>query len=287
MRRRLGYFFLRLLLSALVISVLVIATQPLQVFPGAFVRKGSDAPPPAGVEQTFLTTSDGVRLKVWRVGPERVSRGIAVVFNGNGGDLRNFFSYHQILASAGFTAYGLDYRGYGGSSGFPSEQGLYLDSDTLWEWVVAREGVRPAQIIPVGISLGTGVAARIAARAASQRVLLITPYTSLRDVASGLPFFGILSPFLWYEFPTARALQAMQGSCVVLLHGERDAVIPFSHSKRLAAQLTQQNQVRFVRSADAGHNDVFFRKHERVIEELLGCESSPVPFESESGPITP
>src|SRR5690606_31161327 len=112
---------------------------------------------PPGVESVFVKTPDEKQLEVWRLAVAE-SRYVAIVFHGNAGDVENFFVFQQYLQTLGITSYGFDYRGFGKSSGWPSEEGLYIGSDTVIDYVLDKEGVDPDSLILVGVSIGSGPA---------------------------------------------------------------------------------------------------------------------------------
>lgn len=268
---RLRRFIVRGIIGTFVVSVVLILSQPLQVFPGVFsVSSQNGKPLPKGVESIFVKTADGKQLEVWRLAPPS-PRGVAVVFHGNAGNVENFFPYQQWAASNHLITYGFDYRGFGRSSGFPSEVGLYADTDAVYRYVIEREQVLPGTIVPVGISIGTGPAAYAAAKHSARTVVLFTPYTSLPDVARTLPVFGLLSSFLWYEFPVLSYLSSLKESCMVIAHGKLDEVIPFSHSVTLNEATKNTNRVSFVASDIAHHNDILFATHQEVSAGLQRC----------------
>ncbi len=273
------HFLVRLFFAAVFFSAVIILIQPLQVFPGAFsgLLNSAQRDPktlPPGVQSFFVATEDGKRLEVWRLegnGETSTTKPVAVVFHGNAGDVANFFPYQQWLSSIGITSYGFDYRGYGKSSGFPSEEGVFKDGKAVWNFAAKREAVDPAEVIGLGISIGTGPAARTALLYRAKTLVLITPYASLKEVAKATPILGYLAPFLWYSFPTEEYLKQLPGTCLVLAHGKKDTVIPFAQSERLEKAYQEKGKVFFVRSEKAGHNDVFFLTYPEIGNRLAQC----------------
>lgn len=263
------------LVGALV--TLTVLTQPLQVFPGIVARLGGETPkPPSWAERSVVVTSDGESLETWKVSPaDRRFRQVALVFHGNGDDLRNAVHYQAWLRTHGFVSYAFDYRGYGNSSGFPSERGLYLDAEAIYQHVIEREGLRPQDILAFGVSLGTGPAAYLASRHPIGTLALISPYTSIRDVARGRGVLGLLAPFLWYSFPVEAFIKELRDTCVVLAHGKRDRVIPWAHSQTLQSRYAGASRLSLLLNDEGGHNDVLLRDGARIATALGDCALHP------------
>jgi fermentation-respiration switch protein FrsA (DUF1100 family) len=261
-------------LSLVIPALIVILTQDLQIFPGAvgglFERRTRDRESiPSGVESLRVMTADHESLEVWRLSVPH-SRRVAVVFHGNAGDVANFFSYQKYFAEMGVTSYGFDYRGYGTSTGWPSEEGLYRDADAVIEEALQRESLARSALIVTGISIGTGPAAYAAAKYQPGVALLITPYTSLPDVIGATPLFGIFRPFVWHTFPVKRFIATLSGTCVVIAHGKNDTIIPFDMGHQVY-QAAQHLRATLVTSPTAGHNNIFSQTVGEITEAIKGC----------------
>jgi pimeloyl-ACP methyl ester carboxylesterase len=260
-----------------VFGALTVLTQPFQVFPGVLAHWGGPRPePPPWAEQSFIVTADGKSLEAWRVTPsERHFRQVAIVFHGNGDVLARAVRYQAWLREQGFLSYGFDYRGYGNSSGFPSEGGLYLDAEAVYQHVITREGLRPQDIMAFGISLGSGPAAYIASRHPIGTLALLSPYTSIPNVVRGMGLVGILAPFVWYSFPVENFIKELRDTCVVLAHGKRDTVIPWTHSQILQTKYVGASRVALLANDEGGHNDVLDRDGQRLAHALSDCALHP------------
>lgn len=263
------HFFLRLCVGTVVVAVIFVLTQTVQIFPGAFtallVTRPADADwIPVGIEAKFIETVDGERIEVWRrrTAKAREPRRVSIIFHGNGETLNSTAWMLPWLNDLGWTVYSFDYRGYGRSSGWPSEAGLYHDSDAVVRYLIKEEGVTPAEILPIGVSVGSGLAAYVAATYGTREVALIAPYTSLPDLVSEIPLIGLLSPFLWYRLPTLEYLQRGSNTRVVIVHGTDDTVIPYAHGERIAEALGKRALILPI--ADAGHNDLFRAALDRI-----------------------
>src|SRR5712671_5641562 len=140
-------------------------------------------------EEHVLTTADGENVIVWHV-PAKPGHAVVIYFPGNGDFLAGLVGRFRDITADGTGLVALSYRGYGGSSGSPSEEGLLADAAAAYAFAAARY---PAERIAVfGESLGTGVAIRLAATNPVARVLLQAPYTSIVEIAAAAyPFLPV------------------------------------------------------------------------------------------------
>ena len=261
-------------LFSLLLLSLPIVLQDFLIFPKLAVNpRGSvPKPPPAPMETFFINTSDSERLEVWRLpAATETARANAIIFHGNGGNLESFVFMQKRLSQAGFNAYSFDYRGYGQSSGWPTEQGLYLDASAVWDAVRKREQTSAKQIILVGYSLGTGIASELATRVDPGAVMMFAPYSSMPDVVSENPDFGYYSPFLFYSFPTLEYLLHIPSSCILVAHGARDTIIPLANSQRIVAALSARKNFQMLEDSEADHVNIFQRDLAFMIDQLLQC----------------
>jgi uncharacterized protein len=217
-------------------------------FPGEQVATDTLGAP---IEAHTVTTADGERLRVWRLRRES-PRAQVTYFHGNGGNLSVWSDVLVGLWQRGLDVVALDYRGYGVSTGRPSESGLYRDVDATLDAV--HKGLRVANVPLVywGRSLGATFAAYAAGRRQPDGVVLEAAFPSARAVLESSPLFWALSWFGSYRFPTAHWMRSVQ--CPVLvLHGDRDSVIPYRLGQRLFETLEEPK--RFVTIAGGDHND--------------------------------
>lgn len=176
-------------------------------------------------------------------------RGALLFFHGNAGALDGWLAVVAPLTNLGWDVYLFDYRGFGKSSGtIKNQEQLLADSDAIYEWVRADF---PGPIVPVGYSIGSGLAAYQAQRRQAPAVILLAPYHSLEElIGEKAPWFP--SFLLRYRLASADYLRAAP-SQVILMHGERDTLIPPEHSRRLQAQLGDRAQLILVA---ADHNSL-------------------------------
>src|SRR5262245_56636119 len=143
------------------------------------------------MEPVELTTADGLTLLAWyRKAPDPDSP-LLVLYHGNGGTIEIRAAKAKTCISAGLGVLLLEYRGYGGNPGSPSETGLYADGRAALDFAAAQ-GVAPNHWILLGESLGTGVAVQMAIEHHVAALILEPPYTSIADVAqSHFPLFPV------------------------------------------------------------------------------------------------
>lgn len=205
----------------------------------------ADAP---DVHERFVDVP-GARLSVLELRlPE--PRGVVFFLHGNAGNLQSWFTDTDFYRRAGFDLVMPDYRGFGKSTGrIESEAQLHADVMVVWQEVAARYAGK--HVVIYGRSLGTGLAATLAATVQPDLTVLVSPYASIAGLAS--EHFPWLPPqALRYPLRTDEAVQRLRGP-LLLVHGDRDEVIPFAQSLKLQALAPQ---ARLVRIAGGGHNDL-------------------------------
>jgi uncharacterized protein len=194
-------------------------------------------PRSSGVEYQplALTTADGERLHAWHLARPDAHADV-VYFHGNGGNLSVWSDVLVELWRQGFDVLAIDYRGYGLSTGTPSEQGLYRDVDATLRFVDERPHARSRPLIYWGRSLGTVMAAYAASRRAPDGIVLESGFPSMRSVLETNPVMWVLSWGSSYRMPTVDWMAGVRQPTLVL-HGDRDSVIPYRLGQRLYAAL--------------------------------------------------
>jgi fermentation-respiration switch protein FrsA (DUF1100 family) len=206
----------------------------------------------AGVEERTIETPDGARVVAW-YGRSRPGRPTLLYFHGNGGSLAIRTSRIARFMDEGWGVYILTYRGYGGSSGSPSEAANVADARLAYA-ALMKEGVPPRSIIAYGESLGSGIAVRIAAELPVAGVILDAPYTSIVDVAAQAYPFLPVRLFLIDRYETARTIAGIKAP-LLILHGERDGVVPVAMGRELARLAPQPK--RLVVFPNGHHSDLY------------------------------
>lgn len=249
----------------------MVATQDLQVFPSTIPRLiGADpGTPPTGVTESFVEASDGVRVRMWETAANTTERKVALLLHGNADSLPGTSRFRTLLAQHGISTLSFDYRGTGASSGWPSEQGIYRDGEAVMNALLAKRGISSDKVAIIGISVGTGPASFLAQRYSAARLVLVSPYFSIRDLVAEMPLYGLLVPFFKYHFPTAEHLSRTAGTRVTIFHGAKDSTIPVSHAERIVKHVPSSVPCEFIRVEQAGHNDILGFIANDLIERVL------------------
>jgi fermentation-respiration switch protein FrsA (DUF1100 family) len=218
-----------------------------------FPETAHTTPAAAGLPQAdeiTLTTADGEHLIAWHV-PPRDNKPVVLYLHGNGGSLRYRAERFQRLITDGIGLVAVEYRGYGGSSGSPSERGLIADGEAAYAFAAARYQV--AQIVLWGESLGTGVAVALAAEKPVGRVILEAPFTSAEEVAARRYWIMPVRLLMTDQFRSDARIGKVTAP-LLILHGTKDDTVPFAMGQRMFALANQPKHI--VRFLDGGHDDL-------------------------------
>lgn len=231
--------------------VLLFLRQREMVFPIPTAERTT--PAAAGfttAEEQFLTTSDGEKIIVWHV-PAKPGHSVIVYFHGNGDFLAGRVSRFEAMTADGTGLVALSYRGYAGSSGAPSEDGLLRDAAAAYAFAAARYETQ--RIVVWGFSIGTGVAVGLASEHPVGKLILEAPYTSVVDVVA-LRYRFIPVRFLVRDQFRSDERIGRVTAPLLIMHGTSDLVIPFAFGERLFALAHEPKQ--FVRIPGGGHDDL-------------------------------
>lgn len=259
-RRRLRRLIIVLAVLGAIVAGLSAASAPLQrsmmYFPDSS-HPGAAADAVQGASDVVLRTADGLELDAWLIAPSEPDRGVAVLMaSGNGGNRGGRAELAAHIAERGFTVLLIDYRGYGGNPGSPSEPGLAADARAAANYL-SDQGFSPQCQIYYGESLGTGVVAGLAVTNPPAGLVLRSPFTSFVDVAKlrypWLPADAILVD----RYPLVEQLANSQ-TPVVVLAGSADELIPVAMSQEVADGVGNLHRLHIVQGAM--HNDgVWYR----------------------------
>jgi hypothetical protein len=228
-------------------ALMFFAQRSLMYFPD----RTRTLPAAAGFPQAqeiVLDTADGERVIAWHV-PPYGDKPVVLYFHGNGGALNLRVDRFRKIVARGFGLLALSYRGYGGSSGKPTEEGLIEDARAAY----AYAGERYSRIGVWGESLGTAVAIALAAEKPVERMILDAPFTSAADVAADLYWFLPVRLLMKDQFRSDQRITRVSAP-VLILHGEADTVIPIAYGERLLAMIPGKK--RMVRFKDGYHVDL-------------------------------
>jgi fermentation-respiration switch protein FrsA (DUF1100 family) len=219
----------------------------------------ADLPAPGAVglptaSEVAFPTADGLTLRAWFVPAAGTDRRITVLFfSGNGGNRALRAPFAAALAVRGISTLLVDYRGYGGNPGRPTESGLAADARAARAYLAQRPGADATRVVYFGESLGTGVAVRLATEHPPFALVLRSPYTSLVDIGRRHYPFLPVSLLLADRFASIDRIGGL--SCPVLvIAGTRDSIVPADQSERLfEAARNPSKKLLMIDGAD--HND--------------------------------
>jgi fermentation-respiration switch protein FrsA (DUF1100 family) len=248
---------------ALAVVGLAVFQRRLLYFPDRRLTHPAEAGM-SGVEELRLVTDDGEMLVAWHL-PPRKGHPLILYFHGNGGALVDRVPRFRMFAASGYGLLAVSYRGYGGSTGSPTQTGLMRDGEAAYREARAR-GYESDHIVLMGESLGTGVAIALAATHEAAALVLDSPFSSAVDVAA--VHYRML-PVRWLMFDQFRSDLAIRDVHIPvrIVHGDDDRVIPMNLARRLFERANEPKE--FISVAGGGHlvlglTEVFVRVREWI-----------------------
>jgi fermentation-respiration switch protein FrsA (DUF1100 family) len=239
------------LIIASIYLLLLVAVAVLQRSLLYFPRTDTLSPAQAGLPQAHaldIETEDGEHLVAWYI-PAAAGKPLLLYFHGNAASLVERVPRFALMAAGGDGLLAISYRGYFGSTGHPTEEGLHRDADAAYRKALSL-GYGPDRVIAVGESLGTGVAVALASRKPVAGVILDSPYTSTADVAAARFWMFPVRLLMWDQFHSDRLIGQIHVP-VLIAHGTRDGIVPFRFGARLFALANEPKK--FIEAPDAGH----------------------------------
>lgn len=223
-------------------------------------------PLPAGARTLHVDTPDGCSLSGVHTPPDEAGGGRLLIlgFGGNAWNGQDVAEYlHELFPAEEVVTF--HYRGYPPSTGSPSAKALIADAPLVYD--AAVDCVKPDRTVAVGFSIGSGIAAQLAAHRRLDGLILVTPFDSLRAVAEGMFPWLPIGPFFEHEIDAAGALEKLDLP-VAIIAAERDEVVA---PERTAALRRRVPHLAFDRTiAGAGHNDLYARSDfQQAMREAL------------------
>jgi pimeloyl-ACP methyl ester carboxylesterase len=251
--RRLKKAALNMVFAAMAYALMVLAARLLHR--RVLYQPPDDATTAALPEGATLLTAkaaDGVPVNALVFDNPKATRTI-VHFHGNAETAEANAFLAREMKKRGFATVLVEYRGYGRSKGTsPTEEGLYLDAAAVLDALGAR-GLRPADIVLWGQSLGTGVAAEMARRDRGDRLVLVAPFTSTADMASRVIPFMPVSMVMVDRFDTLAKAPSIAAPALVV-HGDIDDVIPFEQGEQVSKALPHAT---FLKVPEGRHDNLY------------------------------
>jgi pimeloyl-ACP methyl ester carboxylesterase len=227
--------------------------QTSLIFPVHAVPRAG--PLPAGAARLSLKSADGFGLSGLHIPADEASKNPTLIlgFGGNAWNGQDVAVYlHELFPDCDVVTF--HYRGYSPSTGSPSAEALTADAPLVYDAAMGQ--VKPRRVIAVGFSIGSGVAARLAAVRKLDGLILVTPFDSLKAVAQSMYPWLPIGPFFEHEFDAGGALGESKVP-VAIIAAERDEIVP---AQRTGALRKRVPKVVFDRTiGNAGHNDIYAR----------------------------
>ena len=199
-----------------------------------------------------IPTADGETLHGWLL-PNPQSDVLLLFFHGNAGNISHRLESGEIFYRLGLNVLIVDYRGYGQSTGKPSEEGLYKDADAVWRFATDELEFAPRNIAIFGRSMGGSVAAWLAAQKSPGALIVESTFTSAPDLAAKLYPFLPVRLLARLDLNTRESIRSTT-SPVLVLHSRDDEIVPYEHGVALYESAAEPKAFFEMRG---GHNDGF------------------------------
>jgi alpha-beta hydrolase superfamily lysophospholipase len=228
--------------------------QERMVFYPEIDREVAVTPAAARLQYTDirLKSSDGIDLHGWYV-PAPQPRGVVLFLHGNAGNISHRIDSLEMFHRLGYSTLIFDYRGYGNSSGKPSEQGTYRDAEAAWRYLTEHMQIPEHRIVLFGESIGGAIAAWLAARKKPGALVISSCFTSVPDLGQQLYPYLPVRLLARIRYDTQESLRSVSAP-VLIAHSPEDDIIPYEHGQALFAAANPPKH--FIELA-GGHNEGF------------------------------
>jgi len=260
-----GAVLLLALLYAALVTLLWFRQESMLFLPNIPSRQLMATPADIGLsyEALRLATADGETLDAWFI-PASPERAVLLFFHGNAGNISHRLDSLRIFHDLGLSVLIFDYRGYGRSSGRPSEQGTYEDARAAWRQLVGERGVAADRIVLFGRSLGGAVATRLATEHQPAGLIVESTFRSVPALAAEIYWFLPVRSLARLEYPAERLISSVQAP-VLVVHSAEDEIIPFRHGEALHVAAGSSSRLLALRG---DHNTGFMLSARDYIEGL-------------------
>lgn len=254
---------------AVLLGALWLGQRSLIYFPDRSLPPSATEELSAGQDVT-LFTRDGLRLTAWYQAPSQDGAPTVLIAPGNGGHRAGRAELTRAITEHGPGVLLMDYRGYGGNPGRPSEHGLARDVRAARDFLLAQPGTTPQDLVYFGESLGAAVVTELAVEHRPAALVLRSPFTSLADVgraAYGIPLGWLLRD----HYPVARTIRGVAAP-VWVIRGSADSIVPAEQSRQVARAAQEAGiEVHEVEVQGADHNDPALVHGPQVVEAVLSA----------------
>lgn len=201
----------------------------------------------------LLRTRDGEKLHCWFF-PVPGKSPVLLFCHGNAGNISHRIENVERLVQRGISVFLLSYRGYGKSTGRPSEKGIYLDGLAAYDYLTETERIPPNRIAIFGRSLGGAVAIEVALQREVKCIVTESTFTSLRDMSKTMFPWALFSPFIPNHYDNGTKIATLSVPKLIV-HGKNDEIVPFRIGEKLFT--LAKDKKKFLAIEGAGHNDTY------------------------------
>jgi uncharacterized protein len=263
-----GFATAMLLLALLYVALAAfmwVRQESMLFLPGMPSRHLVASPADIGLEYEALriATDDGEELDAWFI-PAPRERGVLLFFHGNAGNISHRLDSLRIFNGLGLAVLILDYRGYGRSTGRPSERGTYEDARAAWRHLVEERGIPAERIVVFGRSLGGAIATWLATEYEPRGLIVESTFRSVPDLAAELYWFMPVRRLARVEYPV-ELLMSSVAAPVLVVHSREDEIIPFHHGEALHMAAGERARMLELRG---GHNTGFLQSQRLYVEGI-------------------
>ncbi len=213
----------------------------------------------------YFYSVDGKRLHGWFF-PLGEEGPVLLFCHGNAGNISHRLDNIRYLLDRKLQVFIFDYRGYGRSSGSPSEKGIYLDGRAAYDHLINKENILPDNIVIFGRSLGAAVALDLALNRNARSLIIESAFTSVKDMAKTLFPFKALSPVMPQNYNNLMKIARVRVPKLII-HGKADKIVPFSMGTKLFEASMEPKY--FFPVAGAGHNDTYVIGGEKYFQTIV------------------
>ncbi|MCX8026506.1 MAG: alpha/beta hydrolase [Thermodesulfovibrionales bacterium] len=225
----------------------------------------TSTPKDAGLdyEEVYFITQDKLTLHGWFIPSDKSS--LVILFShGNGGNISHRIEKIKMLNTIGLSVFIYDYRGYGKSTGKPTEQGTYLDALAAWDYLINTIGIKANQIILYGESLGSAVSIDLATKVPAFAIINEGGFTSLKELAQHVYPYLPARYLCKYEYDSLKKISGLKRPNLII-HSIDDEIVPFAMAKRLFDNATEP---KVLISLSGGHNDSFYVSRKEYLQGI-------------------
>ena len=214
--------------------------------------------------EVMLEARDGLKIRTWFFNGNE-DKPLILFFHGNKSQNAEYATGLTQYIRNGFGVMMMDYREFGGMNGKFSQENIYMDALSTYDYLKKNHSNR--EIIVMGYSMGTAVASYLSSNRQPDKVILLAPFYSLKEIAGekNIPLARLV---IKYEMPSYKFIKDYKGK-LLILHGSKDTLVPYEHGRRLY-DLAKNSQRQFIILNNCEHNEVFFdtkkNGHTKVIE---------------------